>query len=113
MHAIVHHATSQPYMHPASPRGAGSGSRRCCWRHRPFDLTLGRWVNAEAATDFTAAGVFGLLSSFDAVDATRAEVCSFGVFLVAMMDSYQVMRIEAADATAVTSARTGQVNNSI
>ena len=38
-------------------------------------------VNADAATDFTAAGVRGLLNSLAAVDATRAEVCSLAVFL--------------------------------
>ena len=48
----------------------------------PFDLlALTFWVNADAATDFTAAGVRGLLSSFAAVEATRAEVCSFAGFL--------------------------------
>jgi len=72
-----------------SPRYAGSGSAGLRWNQRPFDLTLGRCVSAEAATDFTAAGVFGLLNSFDAVEATRAEVFSFGVFLVAMMDIFQ------------------------
>jgi hypothetical protein len=45
---------------------------------------LGRWVSAEAATDFTAAGVFGLLKSFDAFEATRADVCSLEGFLVAI-----------------------------
>lgn len=44
-------------------------------------LVLPFWVNAEAATDFTAAGVRGLLNSLAAVDATRAEVCSLAVFL--------------------------------
>ena len=42
-------------------------------------------VNADAATDFTAAGVRGLLNSLAAVDATRAEVCSFTVFLVVIL----------------------------
>ena len=37
-----------------------------------------------AATDLTAADVRGLLNSFDAVDATRADVCSFVGFLVAI-----------------------------
>ena len=44
-------------------------------------LVLPFWVNADAATDFTAAGVRGLLNSLAAVDATRAEVCSLEVFL--------------------------------
>ena len=42
-------------------------------------------VNAEAATDFTAGGVLGLLNSLAAVEATRAEVCSFTVFLEDML----------------------------
>lgn len=48
----------------------------------PFDLlALTFWVSADAATDLTAAGVRGLLNSFAAVDATRAEVCSLAGFL--------------------------------
>lgn len=48
----------------------------------PFALlALPFWVNADAATDLTAAGVRGLLNSFAAVEATRAEVCSLAVFL--------------------------------
>jgi hypothetical protein len=31
-------------------------------------FALGRWVSADAATDFTAAGVLGLLNSFDAFE---------------------------------------------
>jgi len=34
-------------------------------------------VSAEAATDFTFAGVFGFESSLEAVDATRFDVVSF------------------------------------
>ena len=41
-------------------------------------------VKTEAATERTAAGVLGLLNSFAAVDATRADVCSLAVFLVAI-----------------------------
>lgn len=51
---------------------------------RALVFVFGRWVSAEAATDFTAAGVSGLLKSFDAFDATRAEVCSLEGFLVAI-----------------------------
>lgn len=43
-------------------------------------------VSAEAATRFTAAGVFGLDSSLPAVDATLGEVFSLGTFFVAMPD---------------------------
>ena len=46
---------------------------------------LPRWVRADAATDFTAADDFGLLNSFAALDATRAEVCSLLGFFVAMV----------------------------
>lgn len=47
----------------------------------PFALlALTFWVNADAATDLTAAGVRGLFNSFAAVDATRAEVCSLAGF---------------------------------
>lgn len=48
----------------------------------PFDL-LARafWVSADAATDLTDAGVRGLLNNLAAVEATRAEVCSFVGFL--------------------------------
>jgi hypothetical protein len=55
-----------------------------------FALPLGRWVSAEAATDFTAAAVLGLLNSFDAVGATRADVCSLEIFLVAKINSFQI-----------------------
>jgi hypothetical protein len=44
----------------------------------------GLWVSADAATDFTDTGVLGLLNSLEAVDATRAEVCSFEGFLDAI-----------------------------
>ena len=48
----------------------------------PFALLeLAFWVSADAATDLTDAGVRGLLNSLAAVDATRAEVCSFVGFL--------------------------------
>ena len=46
-------------------------------------------VSADAATDFTAAGVRGLLNSLAAVDATRAEVCSFTVFLAVIYYLFQ------------------------
>jgi hypothetical protein len=74
----------------------------------PFDL-LARtfWVRADAATDLTAAGVRGLLKSFAAVDATRAEVCSFAGFLEDMLfpltvhgrmkDGNQVLLIPVVD----------------
>jgi hypothetical protein len=56
----------------------------------PFDLlALAFWVSADAATDLTAAGVRGLLNSLAAVDATRAEVCSFVGFLEDMDFPYQ------------------------
>jgi hypothetical protein len=37
----------------------------------------GRCVRADAATDFTAFGVFALLSSFDAFEPTDFDVRSF------------------------------------
>ena len=48
-------------------------------------FVFGRWLSAEAATDFTAAGVLGLLKSFDAFEATRADVCSLEGLLVAIL----------------------------
>ena len=54
----------------------------------PCGFPPGRWVSAEAATDLTAGGVLGLLSSLDAVEATRADVRSLGL-LVAMTDVFQ------------------------
>ena len=57
----------------------------------PFDLlALALWVKADAATDLTAAGVRGLLNNLAAVDATRAEVCSFVGFLEDMGFSLSV-----------------------
>jgi hypothetical protein len=57
----------------------------CSWmRYRPFGFPPARCVNADAATDFTAADDFGLLNSLAALDATRAEVCSLMGFLVTM-----------------------------
>ena len=47
------------------------------------------WVSAEAATDFTAAGVRGLLSSLEAVVATRAEVVSLVDCFVVKDGDYQ------------------------
>ena len=41
-----------------------------------FRFLSGACVSAEAATLLTFAGVFGLLSSFDAFDATDLDVCS-------------------------------------
>ena len=62
----------------------GRGSVELCYL--PLDLlALTFWVNADAATDLTAAGVRGSLNSFAAVDATRAEVCSCAGFFVAMI----------------------------
>lgn len=85
------------------------------WDQRPLGLVLGRWVNAEAATDFTAAGVFGLLNSFDAFEATRAEVCSLGGFLLAMMDTSQ-FRVQGRSRRPADAGRllgVDQVNSSI
>ena len=53
-------------------------------------LVFGRWVNAEAATDFTAAELFELLKSFDAFEATRADVCSLEGFLFAITNTFQI-----------------------
>ena len=92
-----------------SPHNAGSGgngSTELCYL--PLDLlALTFWVNADAATDLTAAGVRGLLNSFAAVDATRAEVCSFVGFFVDMIfpltvrgkwkDGKQVLLIPVGD----------------
>lgn len=75
-----------------SPHKAGSRSNGQQRGYLPFDFPPGRCVSAEAATDLTAAGVLGLLNSLDAVEATRAEVCSLGVFLVAKMDTFQSSR---------------------
>ncbi len=53
-----------------------------CNDYLPFDLLeLAFWVSADAATDLTDAGVRGLLNNLAAVEATRAEVCSFLGFL--------------------------------
>ncbi len=41
-----------------------------------FFFRSGRWVSAEAATLFTAFGVLGLLSNFDAVVPTFFDVFS-------------------------------------
>lgn len=49
-------------------------------------------IQGQPHTDFTAAGVLGLLNSLEAVEATRADVCSLGVFLVAKMDTFQSSR---------------------
>jgi hypothetical protein len=78
------------YAPAESPLQAGSGSTELRKNQRPLGFAPGRWVSAEAATDFTAAGVLGLLNSFDAVEATRADVCSVGVFLVAKVSTFQV-----------------------
>lgn len=54
-----------------------------------FDL-FAAWVKAEAATFFTAAGVFGSRKSFPAVLATFGEVFSFaGFFAVAMVAPFK------------------------
>jgi len=45
----------------------------------PFDL-FGRWVNADAATLLTFAGVAGFRSSSLAFVATRLDVCSLFFF---------------------------------
>lgn len=44
-------------------------------------------MRAEAATDLTDAGVLGLLNSLEAVEATRADVCSLEGFLEAILVS--------------------------
>jgi hypothetical protein len=54
-------------------------------------------VSADAATDFTAAGVRGLLNSLAAVDATRAEVCSFTVFLAVIYYLFQFAESKNGD----------------
>lgn len=67
------------------------GSPELCYF--PFGLlVLTFWVNADAATDLTAAGVRELLNSLAAVDATRAEVCSFAGFFVDMIFSFYSSR---------------------
>ena len=45
------------------------------------------WVNAEPATDLAAGVLFGLLKTFDAVDATFGDVCSLDFFAVAIKAS--------------------------
>lgn len=74
---------------PAEARaGRASGSNN---DYLPFDLLrLAFWVSADAATDLTGAGVRGLLNNLAAVEATRAEVCSFVGFLVDMGFSLSV-----------------------
>lgn len=42
-----------------------------------FFLLSGDWLSADAATLFTAFGVFELLSNFDAFEATLFDVFSF------------------------------------
>jgi len=81
-----------------------------------FDLlAAGRWVSADAATDFTEAGVLGLLNSLDAVDATRAEVCSFDGFLEAMVVS--LSQLQCGKRAGASSTKplppVGQTNSSI
>jgi len=67
-------------------RQASGGNRD----YLPFDLlALAFWVKADAATDLTAADVRGLLSNLAAVEATRADVCSFVGFLEDMVFPYQ------------------------
>jgi len=44
-------------------------------------------VRVETAPDLTDAGVLGLLNSLEAVEATRAAVCSFEGFLGAILVS--------------------------
>ena len=53
-------------------------------------------MSADAATDLTAADVRGLLNSFDAVEATRADVCSFVGFFVAIFYLVKFTVIEIA-----------------
>ena len=83
------------------------GSPELCYF--PFDLlVLTFWVHADAATDLTAAGVRGLLNSFAAVDATRAEVCSFAVFFVDMIFSfYSSRKVKRQEAGSADSRRNG------
>ncbi len=46
---------------------------------------FGACVKADAATDFTSLGDFGLRKSWDALLATFFEVCSFAGFFTAAM----------------------------
>ena len=62
--------------------GSSRGPKSC--DQFVYFLPLTFCVNAEAATVFTFAGVFGLLSSLLAVVASREDVVSVG-FLVAML----------------------------
>jgi hypothetical protein len=75
-----------------------------------FDLLLALtfWVSADAATDLTAAGVRGLLNNFAAVEATRAEVCSFADFLEDMFFSfYSSRKVKRREAGSADSRRNG------
>jgi hypothetical protein len=51
-----------------------------------FFFLFGAWLNAEAATDLTFAGVLGFLSNLLAAEATFFDVCSFADFLVTIID---------------------------
>lgn len=81
----------------------------------PFDLLeLAFWVSADAATDLTEAGVRGLLNNLAAVEATRAEVCSFVGFLEDMRFSLSVRgKRERREPGPAVSHRMGQTNNCI
>jgi len=84
------------------------GSPELCYF--PFGLlVLTFWVNADAATDLTAAGVRGLLNSFAAVDATRAEVCSFAGFFVDMIFSFYSSRKVERRESGPTDSRRGWI----
>lgn len=54
---------------------------------------LGAWPSAEAATDFTLAGVFGSRSSSLALVATDFDVFSFGCFLAVAMRTPPVGKV--------------------
>lgn len=58
-------------------------SRPACVGETGYFFLPGRWVSADAATLLTAFGVFGLLSSLPALDATFLDVVSFLAIVIA------------------------------
>ena len=80
----------------------------------PFDLlALAFWVKADAATDLTAADVRGLLSNLAAVEATRAEVCSFVGFLEDMVFSLSVRGKRERRESGAADSRPGWIRQTI
>jgi len=80
----------------------------------PFDLLeLAFWVSADAATDLTDAGVRGLLNNLAAVEATRAEVCSFVGFLEDIGFSLSVRGKRERRESAPAESRQGWVRQTI